>query len=313
MPRTGRSSRYTARTSAISHSQNGVGFVCGLSTRKARMPRSHQCYRTPAARSKPLGLGSPSSVVDVLVALGRVLGVLQRAVGAPVEPFGMLGEPRVVGRALDREVERDLDPCFPAAATMASKSPSQPSSGFNAAWPPSAPPIAQGCPDRALRAACLVATLAVRPPDGCTGGRYDDVEAQRRELRQHRGDAAEAAPRAREHSYQAPKRARSFDVDRGNGELLAASCAAVRAPARGAPFVDVTVAEHRPRTLPAEIGLTGGDLAVVLVEPARIGIDPCLDAELPAAERIRANVPAQRSLPIGASGASRQLRVPAGR
>ena len=36
-------SGYVARTSAISHSQNGAGFVCGLSTLNARMPRPHQC------------------------------------------------------------------------------------------------------------------------------------------------------------------------------------------------------------------------------------------------------------------------------
>ncbi len=35
-----------ARTSAISHSQNGSGFVCGLSTRKTRTPRPHQCRTT---------------------------------------------------------------------------------------------------------------------------------------------------------------------------------------------------------------------------------------------------------------------------
>ena len=51
----------------------------------------------------------PVDVVDVLVALGRVLGVLERAVGAAVKPLGVLGQPRVVGRALDREVERDVD------------------------------------------------------------------------------------------------------------------------------------------------------------------------------------------------------------
>ena len=48
-------------------------------------------------------------VVDVLVLLGRVLRVLERAVGAAVEPLRMLLQPRVVGRALDRVVERDLD------------------------------------------------------------------------------------------------------------------------------------------------------------------------------------------------------------
>ena len=36
------SSGSTRRTSAINHSQNGTGFVCGLSTRKTRTPRSTQ-------------------------------------------------------------------------------------------------------------------------------------------------------------------------------------------------------------------------------------------------------------------------------
>ena len=35
-------SGYDARTSRISHSQNAVGFVCGLSTRKTVIPRSTQ-------------------------------------------------------------------------------------------------------------------------------------------------------------------------------------------------------------------------------------------------------------------------------
>ena len=54
-------------------------------------------------------LAVPVDVVDVLVLLGRVLGVLQRAVGAAVEPLGVLGQPRVVGAALDGEVQRDVD------------------------------------------------------------------------------------------------------------------------------------------------------------------------------------------------------------
>ena len=55
-------------------------------------------------------LGLPVDVDDVLVLLGRVLGVLDRPVGPVLEPLRMLGQPRVVGRALDREVERDLEP-----------------------------------------------------------------------------------------------------------------------------------------------------------------------------------------------------------
>ena len=36
---------------AISHSQNGTGFVCGLSTRKTRTPRSTQCSITSRSAS----------------------------------------------------------------------------------------------------------------------------------------------------------------------------------------------------------------------------------------------------------------------
>ncbi len=48
-------------------------------------------------------------VDDVLIFLRRVLGIFHRAVGPPREPAGMLLEPRVIGRALDREIDRDLE------------------------------------------------------------------------------------------------------------------------------------------------------------------------------------------------------------
>src|ERR1700737_1358200 len=51
-------------------------------------------------------------VDDVLVFLGRVLGIFDRAVGPEAKPFGMLAHPGMVRSALDREVERHLDPEF---------------------------------------------------------------------------------------------------------------------------------------------------------------------------------------------------------
>ena len=48
--------------------------------------------------------------VDVLVLLRRVLGVGDRAVGAGGEPLGVRPDPRVVGRALEGEVHRHLEP-----------------------------------------------------------------------------------------------------------------------------------------------------------------------------------------------------------
>ena len=75
------------------------------------MPRSTHCSTTSrsACQSARQLRRVEVQVVDVLVALRRVLGVLQRPVGAAVEPLRMLGQPGVIGRAVDREVERDLE------------------------------------------------------------------------------------------------------------------------------------------------------------------------------------------------------------
>ena len=47
--------------------------------------------------------------VDVFVPLRRVLGVRDRPVGTVTEPSRVLAHPRMVGRRLEREVERDLE------------------------------------------------------------------------------------------------------------------------------------------------------------------------------------------------------------
>src|SRR5690606_11919878 len=47
-------------------------------------------------------------VDDVLVLLRRVLRVFDGAVGTELEPFRMLFDPGMVGRALDGEIQRDL-------------------------------------------------------------------------------------------------------------------------------------------------------------------------------------------------------------
>src|SRR6185437_2395988 len=46
--------------------------------------------------------------IDVLVLLRRVLGILHRAVGALQEPLRMLPDVRVIGRALEGDIQRDL-------------------------------------------------------------------------------------------------------------------------------------------------------------------------------------------------------------
>src|SRR5277367_1700575 len=47
--------------------------------------------------------------IDILVFLGRVLCVLDAAIRPMLKPIRMLADPWMVGRALDREIESQLD------------------------------------------------------------------------------------------------------------------------------------------------------------------------------------------------------------
>src|ERR1700751_6299375 len=47
---------------------------------------------------------------DVFVFLGRILGVFDRSVGPETKPLRMLAHPRMVGRGLNCEIERHLNP-----------------------------------------------------------------------------------------------------------------------------------------------------------------------------------------------------------
>ncbi len=141
---------------------------------RARRARSRTGRRRAARPTAPVAvLGVEVDRVDVLVALRRVLGVRDRAVGSVPEPLRVLGDPRVVGRGLEREVERDLDAEVRAAATSRSKSATVPSSGCTAVWPPAAAPIAHGLPGSAGRAVVtLFGPLRCVVPIGWIGGRY---------------------------------------------------------------------------------------------------------------------------------------------
>ena len=173
-----------------------TGFVCGLSTRKTRTPCATQ-YSIDVAQRLPQPapvLGLEVDVVDVLVLLGRVLGVLERPVGAAVEPLGMLRQPRVVGRALDREVERDLDADLARRARRAARSrrACRGRDGSRCGRPPS-PPIAHGLPTSPRFAVDrVVAALAVRD------ARSDGSAAGTR--RRSRAPRAAAAPSRRPRS-----------------------------------------------------------------------------------------------------------------
>ena len=53
--------------------------------------------------------GVEVDAAHVLVLVGRILCVTKASVGPVLEPVGVLGNPRMVGRTLDGEVESDLD------------------------------------------------------------------------------------------------------------------------------------------------------------------------------------------------------------
>ena len=185
------------RRSAMTHSQNANGFVCGLSTRKIRdavrdpeldtsrqlVPERCQSSRLEVER------------IDVLVLLRRVLGVLDRAVGPVPEPLGMLAHLRVIGRGLEGEVERDLEAVPLASATKASKSSSVPRPGSTAVWPPASEPIAHGLPGSSgAGVERVVASLAEAAAD-----RMDRRQVQRRRSpsRRRRAAAPAASPNVR--------------------------------------------------------------------------------------------------------------------
>ncbi len=127
-------------------------------------PEQHYvAQRIPQPRQ---GIAIEMDVDDVLVFLGGVLGELDGAVGAPVEPFGMLLDPRMIGRTLNREIQRDLQPVVAGRIDQAAEIVEIAQLGVDRVMP------TIGGPD-GVRAAgivrasgqAVVRTLAVRAPD----------------------------------------------------------------------------------------------------------------------------------------------------
>ncbi len=133
-------------------------------------------------------------VHDVLIFLRRIFGVAQRAVGAPGEPGRMLFQPRVIGRALNREVECDLEAVFmrggehlPEVVERAEFGMHGRVAAFLAASRVRAADVAR------LRVQRVVAALAVRHADRVDRRKVQHVEAHVADARQFRGDVGEGA------------------------------------------------------------------------------------------------------------------------
>ena len=131
--------------------------------------------------------------IDVLVFLGRVLCVLDGAVGPVLEPFGVLAHVRVVGRALERDVERHVDALAGGRRDQAAEVGQGSEGGIHRlvaallrADGPRAPGLAR---PRGL----VVGALAMGVADGMDGRQVQDVEAHAGDLRQQTLDVLERA------------------------------------------------------------------------------------------------------------------------
>ncbi len=118
--------------------RTGTAWCAGCRRGKCEHRASTQNRTTSrsAYQSEGKALAVEVNVDDVLVALGRILGVPDGAVGPPVEPLGVLLDPRMIGRALDGEVERDLEPVVSCGFDAGGRSPPiVPSSGCDGVVP----------------------------------------------------------------------------------------------------------------------------------------------------------------------------------
>ena len=206
---------------AISQCQKGSGLVCGLSTRKVRTPCSIQKQhdaqdlvpqRSPGRRSRS------SSGKMSWYFLGGFSAYLMVPSGRWLEPLRVLPHLRVVRRALEGEVERDLDAVErAAAATKRRKSSSVPSSGCDrvvAALGAADGPRAAGVAGRRRRARCS-------GPCGWSG-RWGGSAAGRR----RRSPCAGCRGAASTQSSNVPWRPGSRPCERGNSSYQAAKRAA---------------------------------------------------------------------------------------
>ena len=189
----------------------------------------------------------------------------------------MLARARVVGRALEREVERELHPVLVQRRDERREVSAVPSSGMDRVVPalgatdrPGATDVARLRPLGVVRAPC-----GSSRPIGWIGGQVDDVEAELGELGHDLGRRRRSRPtsagRAR---TRRSRRARSRSTSTSSGALLRARRAGRRAPSPAAAARHSST-EPSPKSTapsassPARSCLPGRDLAVVLVEPAR--------------------------------------------
>ena len=197
-------------------------------------------------------------------------------------------EPRVVGRALDREVEAISQPTSRAARDQPLELRERPELGVDRRR---ARPPRRRSPTGCRRRRAPATSVLLRPlrfvvPIGWIGGQVDDVEAELGELRQHALDAGEAAEERGKSSYHAPNAPRSRSTSSSSVVRAASSrCGRRPSPSSASSTVSDSRAEQR-RAL--------GELARQVVL-ARLDLAP----RAPTATRRRGRATPRRGTPSG--------------
>ena len=165
------------RRSASAHSQKASGLVCGLSTRKTRMPRAAQNSKMSRqaahiARRSASSSGQKFSGKMSSYRLGGFSAVRMLPSVRCTNHSGCSVTHGWSGLHCSATSMATCTPSDAAWATNRSKSSNVPRSGCRAVWPPSGLPMAHGLPTSpgpAVRE--LLRPLRLVVPIGCTGGR----------------------------------------------------------------------------------------------------------------------------------------------
>ena len=185
-------------------------------------------------------LGFEFHRVDVLILLGRVLGVLDGAVGPLPEPLGMLADVGMIGRALEGDVERDLDALPGGFRDQVLEILERAEGGMDGLVAALLGADGPGAADVVgLRGGVVVAALAKAAADGVNGRQVEHVEAHFGDVGQAGFAVPEGAMRARlrgagTREHFVPGAEAGLGAIDGDGEFrLEAGCqAAVRIAAR---------------------------------------------------------------------------------
>src|SRR5262249_48128631 len=131
--------------------------------------------------------------VDVLVLLGRVLRVLDGTVRPAVKPFGVLLDPWMIRRSLNREVERDLQTKIVGGQDEAPEGFQRSKVRMDSRVPAGFCSDSPGTSDRIVSVGGIAGALAVGLANRMNRRKVDHVEAKVAKLREAAAGLAQSA------------------------------------------------------------------------------------------------------------------------